>query len=237
MRSHWVDQERAAFCCVTENGHSQAESMWLGVGQLVDAPPLSSSPMAHAPKIAPLLSRMLTLPQDSIRPAFAKDHVPHFPGLGDALHIARLENIHHLVGDPQSLLVQGCVPRQIVDELMDRIKVPHQAPRLHTRDDQVGRIESVVPVLIGRVHAILTEHLVTASLDVEMTNTSLAHIVGDDKLHTTVTVETSSQAVIGIAMGIKDHGLAGTVELELNALLIGPRSGNVDGHFEPVIRP
>lgn len=61
-----------------------------------------------------------------------------------------------------------------------------------------------------------------------------ALLAGQDELDPAIHAAASGDTLERAAFGVKDHGLAGRVELELDPLGVGPRGRNVEGDAEPM---
>lgn len=61
-----------------------------------------------------------------------------------------------------------------------------------------------------------------------------ALLAGQDELDAAVHAAATGDTLKRAAFGVKDRGLAGRVELELDALGVGPRGRNVEGDAEPM---
>lgn len=150
--------------------------------------------MSHRPQRPRLLVCPLTLFLDPLFPILAQNLLSQLAASTDALEITSLERVHDVVGNVLASFMQRSVVGKVIYDLMQNVKVPQQAPGLHIRHDEVGRIETIVSTLIRWVHTVLTKELVTRRLNVVVSDTSLAGVWGNDELDAPLAAKAAGQA-------------------------------------------
>lgn len=136
-----VDQLRAAFCCVTENGHSQAtredceQNAEVGLLLAVTCVDVAVPDTPHL--------RFLAFPETllvDIRslcfPAFSENLLSNLPALLDrSFGVVDVEGVHNFVGGDEAEVLKDAVARQVVDQFPQSGEVPHQSPGFLVRYD------------------------------------------------------------------------------------------------------
>jgi hypothetical protein len=150
--------------------------------------------MPYSPKRSGLLAGRFAILLDLLGPAFSKDHLGDLSASWQTLRVTLLKHVHHLVGGPHGSLRQRAVSGEIVDKLVQGVEIPENPPSFHVGYDEIGRIQAVVSVLVGRVHPVLPEHLVARCFNVVMGHPCFPCLVRDDELDSPSLVEPSCQA-------------------------------------------